>query len=326
MRRLPVDQSHSIPTSNNGGNGAVQMCAISSDIDMKPTHRRVDVSAAGRSIAGPLRAAAAGALAGSMIAVGGGALSPDGLPAAGAQSPNPSWFMEDANSADAYPAYANAVVVEALGMIGSCSVTPYTQSQVETAADNWINAKEQVVVEISPQGGCDGYSVQGYVSAIANVVQSIENAVGASAYGRYFGGMMLDEEPNYGFTIPQLESLNEQASSVTKLFPETANWSGSGWSLSDWEAITAGTPLAPAGSYVFVPSPQVYNSTMASYTNSMVAAGYAEAGVLVTCTLDATATESGWNSCTYAPGQISGGPWSDTNWGGGYWYNKWQPV
>ena len=69
----------------------------------------------------------------------------------------------------------------------------------------------------------------------------------------------------------------------------------------------------------------VYNSNLAGYTNLGIA-DTAYANTNVTCTYDGSATQSGWNSCSFATSQINGAPWSWNNWGTGHWYNVWQPA
>ena len=268
---------------------------------------------------------AAGTGVGSLIAAAIGALVTLPSPPAAAQSPSPSWFMEDVNSYNPYPTGANAVVVEALGMIGSCDYGAYDPHNVVSAADTWINENLQVILEVSPQTSCDS-NVSDYENAINEVVAAI--ALGSSSssqYNRYFGGVMLDEEPWYGYAAATLESLSTYlwdhgvgAGGTGKLYSESANAPG-WWLQATFEGVTWGS-----GS-VNVPAPQVYNLNMAEYTNQGIV-DTGSAGVDVTCTADSNAATPPWNSCSYAPAQITGAPWQYSTWGSGYWYNKWQPA
>jgi hypothetical protein len=269
----------------------------------------------------------AGTGAGGLLAAAVGALIQLPSPPASAQSPSPNVTMEDVNSYDAYPSGANAVVVEALGMIGSsnCDTGPYEPQNVTHAADTWINENLQVIIEITPQTSCDS-NVSDYENAISEVVAAIAfGASSSSQFNRYFGGVMLDEEPWYGYAASTLESLNAYLwdhvvgyGGTGKLYSESANAPG-WWSQSTFEGITWGS------SSVNVPAPQVYNANMAGYTNQGIS-DTGTAGVDVTCTTDSTAASPPWNSCSYAPAHINDAPWQYTTWGNGYWLNKWQPA
>jgi len=69
---------------------------------------------------------------------------------AAAQSPAPGSKMTNVISSDSYPAGYGAGIIEGLGMIGSCSVDPYTIGDIEAAAVKWIDESHQTIVEITP--------------------------------------------------------------------------------------------------------------------------------------------------------------------------------
>ena len=239
-----------------------------------------------------------------------------------AQSPSPTWYMLDVNSNGVYPVGANAVVIEGLGLFGNCNYSPYTPAQVENLADTWINQGLQVIVEVTPQSGCE--SIGGYQASIYDLISRIANgAASAYQFSRFFGGLMVDEEPNYGFTYSALDQLNNYVYSNdlfgTKFFTENANYPGN-WTQPEYDNLTMGD-----NGHGYVASPQIYNSNQAGYQNqAMTDLSYYT--TLVTCTGDANAATAPWNSCTYAPSQVNGAPWTWSNWGSGYWYNKWQPA
>jgi hypothetical protein len=223
-----------------------------------------------------------------------------------AQSPSPNATFLDWAPAT-YNTSSTGTVVEALGM-GSCS---YTLASAETATVKYINNSKPVITEITPQSGCA--SLSSYESMITSLVNYV--IAHASKASTWWGGVMLDEEPNFGFTVANLESLNNFAvNEVTAhvggtayLFLEDATWSGA-WNQSQWDAIVN----------IGEPTPQVYNSYMVSIVNND-SLGYN----LVTWTSTA---ESPFNTESYTVGQIHGGPYfntfgSSSSW---YWVNRWQ--
>lgn len=242
-----------------------------------------------------------------------------------AQSPAADAYMTDVNSSGSIPA-GNAGVIEGLGMIGSCNYSPYTPGQVASTAEAWMNAGEHTVIEVSPQTGCS--SLSNYETAISYVIAAIKAGTGSTAFSNHWGGLMLDEEPDYGFTASQLESLNSflvnNSLDGGKLFSESSNYPGSPWSQADFESITWG----PNSGLLQVADPQVYNSNLANYTNQGIADGKSTSTV-VTCTGDSGAATPPWNSCSYAPGQVNGSAWANYfTWegSGSTWYNKWTPA
>ncbi len=223
-----------------------------------------------------------------------------------AQSPSPNATFLDWQPGT-YNTSTQGTVVEALGM-GNCS---YSLSSAETATVKYINNSKPVITEISPQSGCA--SLSSYESMITSLVNYVN--AHASLASTYWGGVMLDEEPNYGFSVANLESLNNFAvnevtghvGGLAYLFLEDATWSGA-WTQSQWNAIVN----------IGEPTPQVYNSYMAGIASND------PLGVnLVTWSPTA---QSPFNSESYAVGQVKGGPYFNTfgtshSW---YWVNKWQ--
>jgi hypothetical protein len=68
-------------------------------------------------------------------------------PSISAQTPTPSWWMEDSRPGNGWVTGQNAQVVEGLGVLGGCS---YSESSIEDATVNDINNQLQVVTEITP--------------------------------------------------------------------------------------------------------------------------------------------------------------------------------
>ncbi len=244
-----------------------------------------------------------------------------------AQSPNPYWYLADINTTQGFPMGANAVVVEALGMIANCNFSPYTPNEVISKVAGFIKlngSESQAILEISPQTICDT-SVTDYINAIEGAVTEIYYAVGQSEFSRYFGGVMLDEEPAYGFSPSQLDYINQQVSANiegSKLFTEVG-YCASCWSQSSYESITTGNNGVGSPSNLFyVPSPQIYNSAMATEQNNSTNDG-SSMSTLVTCPVSPS---TGIFNCPTAVADTIGVPWTDGNWGGGYWVNHWSPV
>jgi hypothetical protein len=223
-----------------------------------------------------------------------------------AQSPSPNaTFLDWAPST--YNTSTTGTVVEGLGM-GACS---YSLSSAESETVKYINNSKPVITEISPQSGCDS------LSAYESLITSLTNYVSAHASkaSTWWGGVMLDEEPNFGFTVSNLESLNNFTENevtgtiggLAYLFTEDATWSGA-WDQAQWNAIVN----------IGEPTPQVYNSYMVGIANNDPL-GYN----LVTYNPSAG---SPFNSESYTVGQVHGGPYfntfgSSSSW---YWVNKWQ--
>ncbi|NMP24963.1 MAG: hypothetical protein BK997_05520 [Candidatus Micrarchaeum sp. ARMAN-1] len=223
-----------------------------------------------------------------------------------AQSPTPSWFMEDSRPGNGFPSPANAIVVEGLQLgVGGCA---YSLSSTEQSTVYWINHGYQTVTEVTPYAGCG--SLSAYETAINSLISYVE--ANASNPGRYWGGIMLDEEGGYGFTPTQLESLNSDVNN------HMASTSGMSWYFEEdqpnsWYASTYNQILGSSW-----PAPQVYTSSMADAVNT-ACTDYQDCTNLVTVNSGGT---SPWNSPSYVTGLIKGTPWNNSEWGAnGYWYN-----
>ena len=249
-----------------------------------------------------------------------------GLPAtmAVAQSPSPSWKMIDVKTSQTYPTGYNAGVIEGRGMLGAnCDYTPYTPSEVETKAVDWIKAGLQTIIEVSPQSSCDG-SVSDYESLLASMSSYIKSHVSSSSFTRYWGGFMLDEEPNWwddtasasysAYTALNQYAFDHTTYSTPSPYTEVANWSG-WWTQSQYNEVTY-----LSGGYN-APAPQIYTSFMTSEQNSLIASYGAE--TLVTCDPSGGLSYP-YNTCSGAYGTINGAPLRYPEWGSGYWYNVYQ--
>jgi hypothetical protein len=229
--------------------------------------------------------------------------------------------MEDTDYSLGYPTGANAAVIEAVGLIGC--VNPYeTVADVESQSVSFVSGHLQVVVEVTPQSYCDTLSA--YENVIGTISAYVKSNTSSSNFTRYWGGFMLDEEPNYwGSTYTDAYnayiSLNGWAFlnyvySTEAPFIEIGNWSGA-WSQAEFNnLLMSGMSVAP----------QVYNTFITSETNTYVNDGYAYLGVLVTCD---PSSDSGlsppYTTCSGAAGTVTGSPWQYSTWGSGYWYNEW---
>ncbi|NNN21690.1 MAG: hypothetical protein HKL80_06780 [Acidimicrobiales bacterium] len=166
-----------------------------------------------------------------------------------AQSPNPYWYIADISTAQGFPTGANAVVVEPLGMIARCNISQYTPNEAISKVARFIRlhgGESQTVLAISPQTICYT-SVTDYINAVEGAVTEVYYAVGASEFVRYFGGVMLNEEPAYGFSASQLDHINQQVSASiegSKQFT-VVSYCASCWSqrlITGQKRYSAGSP------------------------------------------------------------------------------------
>lgn len=242
-------------------------------------------------------------------------------PSASAVSPTPNASMTDVNTAHGYPTGNAAGVIEGLGLFGSCQGGGlYTQTAVANQAISWINSDHNTIAEVSPQSYCDSH-IADYESALNNINLSIYNHVSSSDYFQYWGGFMLDEEPNYFGTPTQSHDafvpLNTFAQSISYFtwepYVEVANWAG-GFTQAQYEEVTVDSGLETA-------APQIYTDHIRQNQNQLIADTGVE-NTLVTCSASAS---SPYNSCSYAEGQINGTSFSNGVWGNSlHFRNVWQ--
>jgi hypothetical protein len=193
---------------------------------------------------------------------------------AGAQSPTPASKMTNVVSSDSYPTGYGVGIIEGLGFIGSCSYDPYTIGDLETAAVNWIDASHQTIVEITPQTSC-GASLSLYESRLNTLSAYIKSNVTATAFTRYWGGFMLDEEPGYWasgqpsvsytfFTTLNSYVYNNLSYSTLSPYSELSNLTvaSHGWTQSQYESIATNGQSTAA--------PQIYNANILANQNSLV--------------------------------------------------------
>ena len=222
---------------------------------------------------------------------------------AGAQSPTPTVYMKDVAPGGGFPSGASAVVVEGLGSLG-CA---YSQSSIQTATVSFVNNLRKTVTEISPQSGCAS------IASYESLLNGIKNYVEANANnpGQYWAGFMLDEEPGFGFSSSQLETLNNYTENIMVSTPGLSWYfqedQPNGWVLSTYNSILG---------YSW-PAPQVYTGSMASATNSECST-YGNCTNLVTFWAGAPYP---YNSLSYTLSHVNGTPWSVTSYWAGNWYN-----
>ena len=229
-----------------------------------------------------------------------------------AQSPVPNSSFKDVKPGAGAPG-TPGIVVEALGMF-SCS---YSLSSAESATVNFINSGSATITEISPQSGCG--SLSQYESGFASIASYVE--AHAPHYSTLWGGIMVDEEPSWGFTVSQLISMNSSLASTMANVPgipwwyaENATWSGA-WSQTDYDHIQNASTTSTANAAESCP--QIYNSYMVGIANN--SGSY---GMMVTWNGNA---QYPFNSETYADGQINGWPYNQ-QFGTNYnfqWDNHW---
>jgi|HubBroStandDraft_3_1064219.scaffolds.fasta_scaffold23826_2 hypothetical protein len=224
-----------------------------------------------------------------------------------AQSPKPNHHFLDWRPSVFNTRSSQGVVVEGVGS-GRCA---YSFSSIEKATLRYVRAKKPVWTEFSPQSHCA--SVKSYESMIHSLIHYVESKAPSDAK-TYWAGVMLDEEPNFGFSAASVISLNKYANAQTGKLPgitfvstEDATWKGA-WSQRQYDNIVHGTVAAP----------QVYNSYMVGIANNSHVSEN-----LVTVN---PAMPHPFNSASYVLGRVKGSPYlgafgtrTTTN-----WYNVWQ--
>lgn len=235
---------------------------------------------------------------------------------AGAQSPQPSWYSYDMTPSTGFPpdapytsAGANAVVVEGLGSLG-CAGSNTSIGAIEFWTDAWIDGGYQTITEISPQAYCG--TLAQYESLLSQIESNVETY--ATNPGRYWGGLMLDEEPGFDFTAASLETLNSYTEALMGPTPGVSWYytedQPNGWKLPKYNAIVGDS----------IPAPQAYTSDMVNSINS-------ECSTYGMCLNDVTVDADAaweWDYWAWVVGNVSGSPWSSGDWGTGYWWNEWQ--
>lgn len=250
-------------------------------------------------------------------------LSALGASAASAQTPAPnSYFLDWAPGNHTHS--TNGLQVEGLGSIG-CS---YSLASIEQATVYDLNTLRQATItEFSPQSACGSIAqYESYIDLLVNYVEA-----NSPTYApRLWGGVLLDEEPGFGFSYTSLVALNGYVNSRMASTPGVSYWyenqgncSGC-WTQAQYDTLTV------SSSYGGLPAPQVYNNFMRDQANS---SGFNYQ--LVNCWSGApypydVGCSSGYypyNNGSYAASSITGSPYNQqfntTN--SFLWENVFQP-
>ena len=240
---------------------------------------------------------------------------------ANAQSPTPNTYMYDSYPGNSFPTAApyegsnqpGAVVVEGLY---PCEGSRYSTSSVENATRTWVNGPYGNGTQIRTiTAHCQS------LTAYENELKAIESYVAQSSNASaYWAGFMLDEEPGYGFTASQLESLNAYTESLMNTAPG-ASWyftenQPNGWTVATYNAIVKNSWLAPQ-----------------AYTSSMISAIKSECSTYRKCTNNLTIASTfsyPYDNYQWVTAQVSGSPWTYSDWTGYRgatltWCNYWRP-
>ena len=199
---------------------------------------------------------------------------------------------------------ANAVQVFGQGSLGCAS----SEASIESAAANWVASGFQTAIEIAPQTVCGSLSqYESLISTIANYMTGVPNQTVK------WGGFMLDEEPNYGFSASQLESLNTYVDNVMINVPGMAwYWvegQPNGWSTATYAGILGNS----------WPASQAYTASMIDAINA-VANQYGYTWNMLTI---GDSQPYPYDDYVYVADQVVGTNWSSTDWGSGfYWDNQ----
>jgi hypothetical protein len=237
-------------------------------------------------------------------------------------SPSPTRYLYDSRpnngNPPTYPGQAagpGGYVVEGLGA-GYCgSSTTYSETNIRNQAVSWLNANHNTIIEITPQKYCAGLSTfEGLIDRLVTYVEG--HTTNASTR---FGGIMLDEEPGYGFSASEIESLNSwvynrmlQTPGISWFYTEDQP---NGWSLATYDAILGNSSAAP----------QVYSSSMLTAVNN-------ECSIMGNCrnmvTVGNLSSIAPWNDPTYTLPRVDGNAWcvNYSEWGGLNvgWWNGWR--
>jgi hypothetical protein len=233
---------------------------------------------------------------------------------ANAQTPSPTLHLAD-SATPTFPSGANAGIVEATGLIGRCG----SLSSAESTTVSWTDSNKYVITEVSPQdyssGDCG--TISQYETALSSLVTYVETY--GHNPGTYWGGIMLDEEPGYDFSVSQLETLNNYVdnlmvatSGVSWFYTENqpTSWSSnSTTNLQDYNGLISSSWAAP----------QAYNQNFINVVNS-------ECSTYSVCENLATVDKNfsgNWGNEGYVLPLVHGDPWSSLYWGTGNWWNAW---
>jgi hypothetical protein len=254
------------------------------------------------------------------LATGLAAVNVLGAGGAMAQSPAPNAYFEQW-APGSYGDNTNGLQVEGLGSLG-CGAS---ESSIEAQTVYDINTDHQATItELSPQSVCG--SIGQYESLASQIASYVEANAGSRA-PNLWGGILLDEEPAFGFSISQLETLNTSVNNTMLNTPGISFWyadqgnSPGYWTQAQYDDLTDN------GVYYGIPAPQVYNSFQAEQAND---SGFNYQ--MVVCWPDATYP---WDAgCTtgkfphtngsYAAASIAGAPW-DQQFGTSYAF-EWEEV
>jgi hypothetical protein len=181
---------------------------------------------------------------------------------ANAQSPSPNaYFLDWPPGNDT--STTNGLETLGLGAgLGGCSYS-YASIIDQTVYD--IDRGQATITEISPQSYCG--SLTAYEDQIAGIVIVVEEEADSNV-GHLWGGILLDEEPGFDFSVSQLLSLNAYVDSlmlgtpgITWFYVDQGNCSGC-WTQAQYDSLTDSS-----GVYG-IPAPQVYNSFQAAEANN----------------------------------------------------------
>jgi len=226
----------------------------------------------------------------------------------------PANYLFNSYPSQAYPPTApyestapDGIVVEGLY---PCEGSYYSISSVEQWTVHWANAGDDTVTEISAYASCQTLSA--YESELNQITKYVE--ANATNPGKYWGGLMIDEEGGYGFSASQLETLNLYIQNIM------SSTTGLSWYFTEiepnsWNTATYNTILESSWA-----DPE-------SYSTSTIGDVNAECTTYGMCTnMVEVDTEFAYpyDDYAYVTGQVNGTAWTNSYWGGAYWANLWR--
>jgi hypothetical protein len=258
------------------------------------------------------------------LATGLAAVTVLGADGAMAQSPAPNAYFEQW-APGSYGDNTNGLQVEGVGSLG-CGPS---ESSIEAQTVYDINTDRQATIsELSPQSICG--SISQYESLVSQIASYVEANAGSRAVRLWGGiGILLDEEPGFGFSYSQLVTLNESVYNTMLNTPGVSFWyEDQGncpgcWTQSQYDNLTYNASVGYDG----IPAPQVYNSFMAGQAN---ASGFnyqmviCPVGAYYPYDVGCSAGMYPYTNGSYAAASIAGSPY-DQQFGTSYGF-KWEEV
>ena len=219
-----------------------------------------------------------------------------------AQTPNPSYLFANVTPpSTTIPSGSSGIVVE--GTHPLCYGAP-SVPEIQYLTKYWLEAGWDIWTEISiyRDAVCDT-TIAEYQYILYLIIHYVQDPANVDpAYAQNWLGVMVDEETGYGFSVSQINSLNDWLAAELYGYVSLPTWwstevfSGQGdWSQAEYNSIVS-------GSY---PAPQIATNYMVQLANSY----YASYGQNTLVTWSAV-YPAPYNSGYYAVNAVNGPPYA----------------